>query len=246
MESTEWPEIGIFAGQTHHMGNWPECVSVNAYGMKGQYCMPSATYDFRPEQVNFTIHEIPAEETSAYLAIKMVRTIFEHRFNSELKLVFFNNPKKSYSYLITCFVNGYEFALQREFLKMSSSFSLKSKVPAGNKGPLSKNWSSGFNCCFSDGVLDWMGSVVNTLSEYVLKYFKEWMVIWAETFWTTFLECFEKRKNWVSNDFFRQVPACKIKLNFANKWMRNVELFLTLSSKTRLIRNKHRLLPNST
>lgn len=76
MESTEWPRIGLFSGVTTHLGNYAECLRARGPGIKGQYCLAQATYNFPA-----TIFDRPApgwtqwpeENASVWKIIQMVR-----------------------------------------------------------------------------------------------------------------------------------------------------------------------------
>ena len=75
LESSQWPEVGLFAGMTFHLGNFDECLMItNAYGMKGQYCLVEGTYNLLDEDV--IKPEVPIEwpdnELSTWSALQMV------------------------------------------------------------------------------------------------------------------------------------------------------------------------------
>lgn len=94
-ESSQWPVVGIFGGQVDHFGNFDECLLVSGRGVKGQYCLAQAIYDFnitkKTLHYSSEINDHPDEEESAWNAIKMVSTIFFiwskllHRINSKIR-----------------------------------------------------------------------------------------------------------------------------------------------------------------
>lgn len=77
LESAQWPYVGVFSGMLDHFGNYDECLWVSAHGIKGQYCLAQATYDFEVD--NNSSHQVSAgsldfadETKPAWNALKMV------------------------------------------------------------------------------------------------------------------------------------------------------------------------------
>lgn len=78
MESSEWPRIGLFSGVTTHLGHFSECLrSQGPAGIKGQYCVAQATYDFAISTADHLASEKwadwPKENASAWEVLKTVR-----------------------------------------------------------------------------------------------------------------------------------------------------------------------------
>lgn len=78
-ESSQWPAVGIFGGQVDHFGNFDECLGVLGRGVKGQYCLAQATYDFNITKkilhYSSEINDYVNEEESAWNSIKVVSLI---------------------------------------------------------------------------------------------------------------------------------------------------------------------------
>ena len=62
LESSQWPFTGIFSGMLDHLGNYDECLWVNSHGVKGQYCLVQATY-------NYEVDKIPTRKISGSLEL---------------------------------------------------------------------------------------------------------------------------------------------------------------------------------
>lgn len=72
MESSEWPSVGIFSGMVNHFGNYDECLTVSMQGMKGQYCLAQAMYDYPGYSSTSELEEVPNEALSVWDAMLMV------------------------------------------------------------------------------------------------------------------------------------------------------------------------------
>lgn len=85
MESSEWPRTGVFAGVTTFLGNWAECLrSRGPSNIRGQYCLPEATYDFTldtVDQLGPRWVDWPQENESAWNVIQSVRLVDDSIFD---------------------------------------------------------------------------------------------------------------------------------------------------------------------
>ncbi|KAK7588223.1 hypothetical protein V9T40_005468 [Parthenolecanium corni] len=73
LESSEWPSVGVYAAMTYSMGNWDECLRVDQYEIKGQYCLVEASYDWTENfENNKTDNKYtwPDERASVWNALK--------------------------------------------------------------------------------------------------------------------------------------------------------------------------------
>ena len=76
LESSQWPEVGLFAGMTYHLGNFDECLMISAHEIRGQYCLVEGAYNLFDKGYNQdnieTVVEWPKDELSAWSALHMV------------------------------------------------------------------------------------------------------------------------------------------------------------------------------
>lgn len=76
MESSQWPLFGIFAGITHHFGNWDECHQATPPDFYSQYCLVTAKFNFsyNPtlDEGSFEWNTWPGEQRSAWDVIQLV------------------------------------------------------------------------------------------------------------------------------------------------------------------------------
>lgn len=88
LESSQWPEVGLFAGMTYHLGNFDECLMISAYGIKGQYCLVESAYRFHDyrfmksnrDNIDQIVVEWPTDELSAWSALQMVSLAIRIKF----------------------------------------------------------------------------------------------------------------------------------------------------------------------
>ncbi len=76
MESSQWPNTGIFAGMTSSLGNWQECLLVSKYDVTGKYCLVELHYDLNQQRAQNTSSLWPDEGASVWDVIESVRKCF--------------------------------------------------------------------------------------------------------------------------------------------------------------------------
>lgn len=72
MESSQWPSMGLFAGTVDSMGSYDECLMVSSHGIRGQYCLAQASYNYSEVLDSTDIQEFPNEESSVWKNILAV------------------------------------------------------------------------------------------------------------------------------------------------------------------------------
>lgn len=75
-ESSEWPYVGLFSGKVDHWGNYDECLMVSSHGLRGQYCLAEAAFDFPANSASVygtSVAYQPDEEASVWDTLQMVR-----------------------------------------------------------------------------------------------------------------------------------------------------------------------------